>query len=293
VSDNHHHHHSTSRGLAGAMILQVVILLGEVVGGLLTHSLALLSDAGHVFTDVLALVVSLVAVKLAARPAAGRHTFGFRRAEILAALFNGLSLVVVSVVIFIEAYERWSNPRPVDTTLMLIIATAGFFGNLGGVLWLVRAQRTANIRSALLHLASDAVSSVAVVIGGIAMALGGPNLIDVVVSLFVGLLIVVSALRLVLDVLDVLLETAPTGMQPDTVIAALAGVSGVLEVHEFHLWRITHELPALSAHVLVDPACDRDQVLADMQALLANRFDIRHTTLQLEIDRLVRLGTRG
>ena len=275
------------------MVLQIAILVAEVVGGYLTHSLALLSDAGHVLTDVLALVVSLVAVRLAARPAGGRHTFGFRRAEILAALFNGLSLVVVSIVIFFEAYERWSQPHPIDVKPMLVIATLGFFGNLGGVFWLVKAQRTANIRSALLHLVSDAVSSVAVVIGGVAMALGGPAIIDTLVSLFVGLLIVVSALRLVLDVLDVLLETAPAGMETDAVIAALGRVRGVLEVHEFHLWRITHEMPALSAHILVDPTADRDQVLQDLQTVLASQFDIRHTTLQLEIDRLVRLGTRA
>lgn len=274
------------------MLLQVAILVGEVVGGYLTHSLALLSDAGHVFTDVLALVISLWAVRLAARPASGRHTFGFRRAEILAALFNGLSLVVVSVFIFAEAYQRWSNPHPIEVKIMLVIAVAGLLGNLGGVLWLVKAQRTANIRSALLHLVSDAVSSVAVVIGGLAMLWGGPAIIDTLVSIFVGLLIVVSALRLVLDVLDVLLETAPTGMATETVIAALADVQGVLEVHEFHLWRITHELPALSAHILVDPAADRDQVLQDLQSVLASRFAIRHTTLQLEIDRLVRIGTR-
>jgi len=275
------------------MVLQIGILVAEVAGGYLTHSLALLSDAGHVLTDVLALGVSLVAVRLAARPAKGRHTFGFRRAEILAALFNGLSLVVVSVVIFFEAYERWSSPHPIDVKPMLIIASLGFLGNLGGVFWLVKAQRTANIRSALLHLVSDAVSSVAVVVGGVAMALGGPAIIDTIVSIFVGLLIVVSALRLVLDVLDVLLETAPAGMETDTVIAALGSVHGVLEIHEFHLWRITHEMPALSAHILVDPTADRDQVLQDLQTVLASKFDIRHTTLQLEIDRLVRLGTRA
>ncbi len=285
----HAAHHAQS-GLTGALILQVAILLGEVVGGYLTHSLALLSDAGHVLTDVLALGVALTAQRLAARPAGGRHTFGFRRAEILAALFNGLSLVVVSAAIFYEAYERWGNVEKIDTRTMLIIASLGLAGNFGGVLWLLRAERTANIRAAMLHLVSDTISSVAVIAGGIAIALTGRNEIDVFVSVLVGALIIVSAVRLVLDVLDVLLETAPASTHPDRVIAKMAAVAGVVQVHEFHLWRITHEMTALSAHVQCDPQTDRDDILATLQALLANEFDIRHTTLQLEVDRPVKLG---
>ncbi len=223
----HEHAHTVTPGAGtqGRLLLTIGvtagILLLEVIGGLLANSLALLSDAGHVFTDLAALLLSLVALRLSARPANSRKTFGFHRFEILSALVNGVTLVVVSLFIFVEAYRRLRNPQPVHGLEVFIIAILGLLGNGAGVFLLRNAGDNLNMRGAFLHLVGDAISSVGVIIAGRVIMLTGWSIIDPLVSIGIGLIIIVGAVRLIDESVDVLLEGTPRHIDLDQVMTSL------------------------------------------------------------------------
>ncbi len=291
-----HHHHpgvdplgaappSAGRRLLATLAFTGTIMVAEVVGGLWSGSLALLADAGHMLTDVLALLVAFAAVTLGALPPDDRRTYGYRRLEIFAALFNGVALVVVSGSILYEAAERWFSPRAIDTGLMSAIAAIGLVANLAG-LWLLGGQRgNLNVRAAFLHLLGDTLSSVGVLLAAGVIALTGWSRLDAVVSLGIAVVIVVTSVSLLREVIDVLLEAAPRGIATDEVRRTLCAVDGVAGVFDLHIWSITSGLPALSAHVVVDgPTVDRDRLLLGLQAVLLDRFHIRHATIQLEAE---------
>jgi cobalt-zinc-cadmium efflux system protein len=240
--DDHRHSHERHRErskLALTLALTSAILIAEVVGGLLSHSLSLLSDAGHMLSDVVAQALSLAAVILASRPADARRTYGWYRLEILAALVNGLALFPLALVIMWKGAERLHSPVEIHTGLMLAVAAVGLLANLGGM-WLLHDLSSLNARGAYLHILGDTLSSLAVLIGGAVMyALSGAYWLDPLLSMLIGVFILYSAYRLVREAVDVLLETVPRSIDLHRVTTAIDGVNGVSAVHDLHIWTIT------------------------------------------------------
>jgi cobalt-zinc-cadmium efflux system protein len=273
-----------------ALVINVVMVIVSVVGALITDSLALFADAGHVLSDVLAIALGIAAAKVAARPASGRGTFGFGRVEILAALINGLALVAVSIWIAIEAIGRFSDPPVIDGVGVFIFGGIGLVGNLLATWVLVRGDREdINLEGVLRHSVADALGSLGVIIAGLGIALTGWDELDPIVGLLISVLILISSWRLIKEPVEVLLERAPEGMDVETVGMAIAAVRGVREVHDLHIWSITSGFPALAAHVTVEADCELDGTRRAIEAMLREEFDIEHTTLQVTAERLLQL----
>jgi cobalt-zinc-cadmium efflux system protein len=274
---------------AGARRLSIVLALAggymivEAVGGVLTNSLALLADAGHMFSDVAALGLALFALRMAQRPATSRHTYGFHRAEILAALLNGATLVAASVYIFIEAFQRFQSPPAVQGAAMMGIASGGLAVNLVG-LWILgrRTGESLNERGAWLHVLTDALGSVGAIIGGLAVWKLGWAWADPAVSVLIGLLVVFSSWGLLRESVAVLMEGAPGGLDVDRVRDAMLRIPGVVAVHDLHLWSITSGMVALSAHVRTADAATGSLLLSTLQSHLHDHFGIDHVTIQIE-----------
>ncbi|MCU1282820.1 MAG: cation efflux family protein [bacterium] len=286
---SHQHDHAAGRHgdrkrLVGALVVTSVILVAEAVGGWLAHSLALLSDAGHMFSDVVAQALSLAALMIAARPSDARRTYGWHRVEILAALANGVALVVLALVIVWEGWRRLHAPVAVDTRLMMPIAAIGFVANLIGV-WLLHGSHSLNVKGAYLHVLGDTLSSLAVLGGGAVMFFaGGMYWLDPALSIAIGLFILYSSYALVRDAVDVLLETVPRDVDLAGVTGTIGGMSAVVAVHDLHIWTITSGLLAMSAHIVVRQTdhAERDQLINEIKRVLAERYKISHTTLQIE-----------
>lgn len=279
---------SGKRDLLIALSITMLMMVAEVVGGLLSNSLALLSDAGHMLTDNLALLLSFFAMKFSTLPATERKTWGFYRLEILAALLNGIVLVLLSLYIMYEAYLRMLHPQPVQGTLMLIVAAIGLVANIIGAFILIRHRDTnLNIRGAFLHIVGDALSSVGVIIGGFIILYTGWYLIDPILSMLISLVIIYSAWALVKESVNILLEAAPPHIDIDTVAAEMANIKGVREAYHIHAWTITSGVYAMSAHVLIDDQMvsgSRD-IIDEIKELLSKKFNVLHSTIQLECDK--------
>jgi len=259
------------------------MLVAEAVGGVLTGSLAVLADAGHLFSDVGSIGLALFAVSLAARPAAGRMTFGYQRSEILAALVNGLLLVAVAIAVAVAALGRLSDPPSIDGLGVLGLGLFGLLGNAGAALVLARGERVdVNLEGVLRHSAADALGSLGVVLAGAFVLAGGSSIVDPIVSLAIAALILASSWRLIREPVDVLMEAAPSGFDVDAAGAAICEEEWVRSVHDLHIWTVTSGFGALAAHVVVSPECDRDLVRRRIELLLRERFGIEHTTLQME-----------
>jgi cobalt-zinc-cadmium efflux system protein len=282
------------RGLLYALGITLFMMIAEIVGGVLSNSLALLSDAGHMFTDTLALALSFFAMKFAGMPATEKKTFGFYRLEILAALLNGITLVLISLYIMYEAYQRILNPQPVAGTLMLIVAVIGLIVNIVGALFLVKHHETnLNIRGAFLHIIGDAISSVGVIIGGIVILYTGWYLIDPILSILIALGIIAGAIGLVSESVSILLESAPSHINIAAVAGEIAKIDGVREAYHVHVWTITSGVYALSAHVIIDdrPVSGSRVLLDAITQRLTERFKIMHSTIQLECERCDESGS--
>ena len=276
------------RGLLLALAITSLMMVAEIAGGILSNSLALLSDAGHMFTDSLALGLSFFAMKFADMPATDRKTYGFYRLEILAALANGAVLVLISLYIIYEAYQRILHPEPVQSTLMLVVAVIGLVVNIAGALFLVKHHETnLNIRGAFLHIIGDAVSSVGVIIGAVIIATTGWYLVDPVLSILIALGIIAGAVGLVSESVSILLESVPSHLNVAAIAQEIASLPGVREAYHIHVWTITSGVYALSAHVVIDDQLvSGSRVLLDsVRGMLAERFRIQHSTLQLECQR--------
>ncbi|MGD8719087.1 MAG: cation diffusion facilitator family transporter [Candidatus Zixiibacteriota bacterium] len=288
--EHHHHNHepaappsgAAARRMLWAVVLTSVILAGEVVGGIWAGSLALLSDAAHVFMDVFALALALGAMMLARRPASDKRTFGWHRAEVFAALINGLSLFAVAVIIFVEGVQRLFEPTEVRGVGLLVIATVGLLAN-GAVALLLRGHVGAdiNLRAALWHVVGDALASVGVIAGAVVVILTGWYIVDPILALAIGVLLLWGAGRLVRDAVRILLEGTPPGIHVREVAAALVGVEGVTSVHDLHVWALCSHIVNLSAHLVVCPGTEAE-VRRAAEKVLAREYGIRHTTLQLE-----------
>ncbi|MGH2457613.1 MAG: cation diffusion facilitator family transporter [Chloroflexota bacterium] len=288
----HHHPHPEGPNAAGtALRLRVAIGLTalfvvlEGLAGLFSHSLALLSDAGHNLTDVLALVLSLWAFELASRPSTAERTFGLHRAGILAALANAIVLIVIAVGILVEAYRRFLAPEPVAADVMIAVAAVAMGLNLLIALWLHRAsEHDLNVRSSFIHIAGDAASAAGVAVAGALLAFTGAAWIDPAVSVLIAAFIVWTSRGVIQEAIDVLLESTPSDLDARQVLATMRQVPGVLDVHDLHLWSISSALRAASAHVLVDdqPVSKACNILGAVNTVLADRYHIAHTSLQLE-----------
>jgi cobalt-zinc-cadmium efflux system protein len=287
---HHHHGHGTAgarnrRRLAITLVLAAVYMVAEAVGGWMANSLALLADAGHMLSDVAALALSLFAIWIAQRPATPQRTYGYHRTEILAALANGATLIAISLLIFVEAFQRIAEPQPVSGGLVMGIAVGGLLVNVLGLVMLHGGKdESLNVRGAWLHLLTDALGSVGAILGGAAVWAYGWFWADPLVSVLIGLLVIWSAWHLVRESVNVLLEGTPPHIDVAEVRAAMAEVEGVEEVHDLHVWTITSGMEAMSGHVVVGGVAPRSssEVLAELHRLLHERFGLHHMTIQME-----------
>ena len=280
-----HSHAEPQRPLRIALLITSAVFIVEVAGGFLSRSLALLADAGHMLTDAAALGLSLFAFWLSARPPSSRRTFGWRRFEIFAAFLNGVALWVIAAVIGYEAFQRLQSPPPVKGGLMLAVAAFGLAANIavGAVLYRSR-EHSLNIRGALLHVAADALGSVGVLVAAVLITATGSFIWDPIVSAAVCVLILWSSGRLIRDSFRVFMEGAPPGLDTGAVRAALAGLDGVIDVHDFHVWTITSGFISMSAHLRIRPGADGKTILRRAHEAMSTRFEIRHSTFQIETE---------
>jgi cobalt-zinc-cadmium efflux system protein len=273
----------SSRRMWAALAINLALLLAEAVGGILTGSLAVLADAGHLLSDVGSIVLALVAVRLAQRPATGRRTFGYQRSEVLAALANGLLLVAVSVAIAVAAIGRLSDPPGIDGGGVLALGALGLLGNLAATIVLARGQREdINLEGVLRHSAADALGSLGVLLAGAFVLAGGSDIVDPIVGLLIAVLVLFSSWRLIKEPVDVLMEAAPADLDVDGMGATICEEEGVRSVHDLHVWTVTAGFGAIAAHVVVANGSDRDLIRRRLELTLRQRFGIEHTTLQME-----------
>lgn len=275
------------RRLLVVVAITATVFVIQVIGGLISGSLALLADAGHMLTDTTGLVIALIAAALAARPATNARTYGLQRAEVLAALLNGLLLVGVAVWVLIQAISRWNEPADIHSGLMLVVAVVGAIANVIGLLVLRGGQaESLNLRGAYLEVLGDLFGSIAVIIAALVITLTGFTRADSIASLLIFVLILPRAWSLIFDVVDVLLEATPRGVDLDQVRQHMCEVDGVVSVHDLHAWTITSGVPVLSAHVVVDADClthDRSgEVLDRLGECLDDHFAVDHCTFQIE-----------
>ncbi len=277
------HEHSTEARLSFSLLITFAIMLAELVAGFLSNSLALLSDAGHMFTDSFALGLSLIAARISRWSPDRRATYGYQRVGLLAALINGLSLIIISVIIFREAYERLRVPPHINTSLMLGVATVGLASNIFMAFILRRGHEDMNIKSAWLHVLGDTLSSAGVIASGVIIVFTGWHYADPVASIFIGIIIIVGGLRVVKEAMGVFLELVPKGHNVEEIAKEICGMPGILGVHDVHLWSLTHGQAAFTAHVWVhDQSVSRCQAVSDEIKKRLAAMDINHVTLEFQ-----------
>jgi len=271
------------RALATALALTASFTVVELVGGFLIGSLAVLADGVHMLSDNIAIAIALGAAWLATKPATAERTYGYKRAEVLAALANGVVLVALALWIFVEAAMRLRHPSDVPGSWMLAIALAGLAVNVAAALVLARwSRRSLNVQAALRHVLADLLGSLGVAVAALAILATGRPQADPLASIAIGLLVLASSWTILRDATTILLEGAPRGLRTEDVGRRLAGAPGVVEVHDLHVWTITSGFPALSAHVLVGPGEDCHARRRELERVLRDEFGIEHTTLQVD-----------
>ncbi|MBE3561164.1 MAG: cation transporter [Ktedonobacteraceae bacterium] len=285
-----HHSHDHTHGMAGrslriAFFLTAFILAAEVIGGLLSNSLALLSDAGHVVTDLFALGLAWFAAVQAGRPSNERKTFGYHRVGILAALLNAATLILIAAAITWEAIQRFQHPEPVQPLMMFGVAAVGFIANL--YVWFVLRREgddNLNTRAALLHVFGDVGASAAVIVAGAIMLFSGWTIVDPLLSVAIALLIAFGGWRVLRETIDILLEAVPHGISLTNLVRDMKSVEGVKDVHDLHVWSITSGMYALSCHVMIDnlPPSASSPILQSLTQVLNEKYQIGHSTIQFE-----------
>jgi cation diffusion facilitator family transporter len=290
--DNEHgsHSHGVSRernikGLAIALVTTVIIMVLEFFGGLTTNSLALLSDSGHMLSDVSSLALSLVAMWFAAKPPSPQKTYGFYRFEILAALMNGIALFIIAGFIIWEAYQRFFAPPTVSSWLMMTIAAIGLLANLFSAWVLTRqgdVKENVNVRSAYLHVLGDALGSVGAIVAGIVMAAFSWYIADPIISVVVAILILKSAWGVIDESIHILMEGTPLTVDSDEVKQVLLQIPGVKSIHDLHIWTVTSGIDSLTCHLVIDNDQDSQSILQQAIMRIEEQFSIQHTTLQIE-----------
>jgi cobalt-zinc-cadmium efflux system protein len=283
VHDHAHHRSEDARRIGIALGLILAFMAGEVVAGILADSLALLSDAAHMLTDAGALLVSLVVLRLAARPAGGNRTFGLRRSEILSAQANGAALLVLAGLIVYGAVRRLVSPPDANGTVILVVALVGIGVNFLATWQLSGAnRRSLNIEGSYQHVLTDLFAFIATAIAGVVILASGWVRADPIAALLVAGIMLRASWRLLRDSGRVLLDIAPAGLSVQEIGTAMASQPHVVEVHDLHVWEVTTEFPTLSAHVLVEPGADCHGIRRDLEQLLHDRFGLEHTTLQVD-----------
>lgn len=286
LKELNHSFDQSRKALWLAIIITAAIMVVEVIGGILANSLALLSDAGHMLTDIMALLLSLFALQLATRSPSSTKTYGFYRMEILAALINGTTLILISIYILYEAYKRLVNTEIVDSRTMLIVATIGLVANIIAA-WAMRrsSKESLNLRGAYLHILGDALSSLGVIVGALIIYFTGWYMADPIISALICVVILRGAFTLVQESVNILLEAVPKEVNLGDIQEGLKAIPGVKDLHHVHLWTITSGVHALSAHVLIDDVLmsRTGQILQDINQYLEKK-GIAHTTVQFECE---------
>jgi cobalt-zinc-cadmium efflux system protein len=278
LSDN-----TSIKRLGWSLALTLIIFIAEVIGGILSQSLSLLSDAGHVLTDAFALGLSLIALMIMQRPSDYKATYGYQRIGLLAALINGVSLVVIAIFIFIEAYKRFHAQPEINSSVMLLIAAAGLLGNLIMAWILGHKHHDLNMKSAWLHVLGDTVSSAGVIIAGLIIKFTGWMLADTIASGIVGGMIIIGGSRVIKEALWILLDLSPLGFHAEDLAKSIAGLPAVRNVHDVHIWSIGHGIPAFSGHVQIhdQKISEADAIRREIERLLSDQ-GIKHAVIQME-----------
>jgi cobalt-zinc-cadmium efflux system protein len=290
ITSDNRAYSSTQRSLLIVLSITTVVMIAEIIGGLLANSLALLSDAGHMLTDILALSLSIVAMRFAQKSPTASKTFGFYRLEILAAFFNGIVLFCISFYIFYEAYQRLVHPEEIKGLFMLVVAAIGLLANGAGIAILKKsALRNLNVKSAFFHIVGDTISSGGVIVGGLVILYTGWNLVDSLIGILIGMLILRGAYSLVRESIDIFMEATPKDIDVEKMLDDLHKMEGVKDIHHLHLWTITSGIYAMSAHVLIeDLLVSRSaHILNQIERLLHNKYSMEHTTIQFESESCV------
>jgi cobalt-zinc-cadmium efflux system protein len=281
---SHGHHHGTANVLKTSFLATILFVAVEAFAGFRSGSLALVSDAGHNFTDALALVLATIGVYMQSKPADEVKTFGYHRAGVLTAFVNALTLVAISIYIFYEAWQRFFHPQPIQEQTMFWVAVAALVLN-AGIMWGLYRDKDhdLNIRAAFVHMLGDAVSSVGIIAGAVAIHFTGYTVVDPVLSVLIGILIVWTAWDIIQESLNVLLEGLPRGMELNAVTGAMRDIDGVIDVHDLHIWSLGSSAHALSCHVLIEdmPPSESNAILQRINDVLC-KFEINHTTVQFE-----------
>ncbi|CEG29705.1 cation diffusion facilitator family transporter [Bacillus sp. B-jedd] len=279
-----HHHTENKKALLLAFLLIASFMLVEVAGGIITNSLALLSDAGHMLSDAAALGLSYFAIRLGERKATPGKTFGYKRFEIIAAALNGLTLIAISIYIFIEAFQRFRNPPEVQSMGMLVISVIGLLVNIAAAYILMRGDKeeNLNVRSAFLHVLGDMLGSVGAITAALLIYFFDWGIADPIASVAVAILIIISGWRVMKDSFHILMEGAPVQIDSTKLRAALLSIPTVEDVHDLHIWSVTSGMPMLSCHIAISKSGVHDVVLREAQALLHDKFGIDHSTIQVE-----------
>lgn len=308
IAHSHHRHHhehdgaehkhgpgdrrAVSRRLLWVLGITATFMIAEVVGGVLSNSLALLADAGHMFADVAALALSVFAMRLSQRPATHRRTYGYARFEILAALINGATLLVIAGLLIVEAWGRLREPVAIDGVVMLSVAGLGLGVNLmGAALLHSHAHDNLNVRGAYLHVLGDLLGSVGAIAAGVVVLTTGWTAADPIISVVIALLILFSAWNLVREAAAVLLESVPSHLDVESILASLRSIEGLDEVHDVHVWTLTSGFVALSGHGVIDDVTQHTRILGEIRERMG-RFSIEHVTFQIEMRTLYQLPTR-
>ncbi|WP_174730424.1 cation diffusion facilitator family transporter [Mesobacillus harenae] len=282
---NHSHSHSNNKqALFWAFLIILSFMFVEVIGGILTNSLALLSDAGHMLSDAAALGLSLFAIKLGEKKSTAANTYGYKRFEIIAAALNGLTLVVISILIFYEAYHRLSDPPEVSSIGMLSVSIIGLLVNIAAAWILMKGDKDGNlnIRSAFLHVIGDMLGSVGAIVAALLIYFFGWGIADPIASAIVAVLIIISGWRVLKDSFHVLMEGTPTDVNVDKIKLALKRIRHIEDIHDLHIWSITSGIPMLSCHLSISEYGNHDEILHEAQAILHDIFGIDHSTIQVE-----------
>ncbi len=281
----HNHQHRLQGKFRFAVLLTIFVLGIEIVGGILSNSLALLSDAAHVFSDSLSLIMSWLAIYLSTRPATSSRTYGYHRTEVFAAFINGVSLIAISGWIFYEAVHRFMEPEPVKSKEMLVVAIIGFIANMV-IVWLFHGEghKSLNVRSAVLHVIGDALASVGVIVGGVVMYWTGWFIVDPILSGGIGIIILIGSFRVTKEAVHILLEASPKHADAHKVAACINAIDSVKDVHDMHIWSLCSNYLALSTHVSIVEGASRSshELRQEINDKLQTQFSIFHTTIQIE-----------
>lgn len=284
----HHHSEPNKKNILISVLLNAGITAAEFIGGILSNSLALISDAVHNLSDTMAIIISYVALKAGNKESNQKNTFGYKRIEILAALFNAVVLIVISIYLFYEAYQRFQNPEPIKSKLMFIVAVIGLTGNLISVLLLHKdSSHNLNIKAAYIHLIGDTLSSVGVIVGSVIIYFWNIYWVDPLLTVLIGIVILKATWGILKETIEILMQTSPSGLNLDEIKAELEKHPEIKNIHHIHSWRLSDSIIHFQCHADVNsnlPIKEIDKIRIELEEILHTKFDIDHITIQMELD---------